>query len=98
LDGVPLVEKNAEARKQREGKMRRSWCASASAKDILKPGDSYQDILGVTGVFDISSPGAYEIAVSRDTAPDDPDKSVTVKSNTITIVVPEPRPNTDAPQ
>ena len=41
-------------------------------------------------------PGTYEITVTRETFPWNPEKSVTVKSNTITIVVPEPEAN--APQ
>jgi hypothetical protein len=43
----------------------------------------------------MSDPGTYEVTVSRETDPDHPDRSVTVKSNTITITVPEPE--TEAP-
>jgi hypothetical protein len=35
-------------------------------------------------------PGTYEIAVTRETDRDHPEKSVTVKSNTLTVVVPQP--------
>jgi hypothetical protein len=35
-------------------------------------------------------PGTYEITVTRETDRWNPEKSVTVKSNTLTIVVPEP--------
>jgi hypothetical protein len=38
----------------------------------------------------MSQPGTYEITVSRETDTGHPDKSVSVKSNTLTIVVPEP--------
>jgi len=39
-------------------------------------------------------PGTYEITVTRETDPWNLAKSVTVKSNTLTIVVPEPGADT----
>jgi hypothetical protein len=38
--------------------------------------------------YDVSRPGTYEVTVSRETDPDHPDKSVMVKSNTLTVIVP----------
>jgi hypothetical protein len=38
----------------------------------------------------MSVPGTYEITVTRETDRWNPEKSVTVKSNTLTIVAPEP--------
>ena len=70
--------------------MRRAWCASASANDLLELGGSLQDILGVTGAFDMSAPGTYEITVGRETDPEHAETSVTVRSNVLTIEVPEP--------
>jgi len=90
LNGVPLTEKDEEARHLREVKMRRAWCASASANDLLELGGSLQDILGVTGAFDMSAPGTYEITVGRETDPEHAETSVTVRSNVLTIEVPEP--------
>jgi hypothetical protein len=89
-DGVPIAEKDAAARHQREDRMRHTVCTSSSINDLIKPGKAHEDILGVTGEYDMSRPGTYEITVSRETLPDDPMKSVTVKSNTIIIVVPDP--------
>lgn len=56
----------------------------------LKPGESVTVPLYISGYFDMSKPGAYTITVSRETFPWEPAKSVTVWSNTLTIVVPEP--------
>ncbi len=54
------------------------------------PEGAFEDNLDVSLLYDMSKPGIYEITVSKETFPHNPDKSVTVKSNTITITVPEP--------
>jgi hypothetical protein len=46
--------------------------------------------LWVSSEYDLTAPGTYEITVTRETDRWHPERSVTVKSNTITIVVPEP--------
>ncbi|MGO8786004.1 MAG: hypothetical protein ACLQVL_01295 [Terriglobia bacterium] len=56
----------------------------------LKPGESVKFSLWVSSEYDLTTPGTYEITVTRETDRWNPEKSVTVKSNTITIVVPEP--------
>jgi hypothetical protein len=43
----------------------------------------------------MTKPGTYTISVSKETFPWNPEKSVTVKSNTITIVVPKPEATND---
>jgi hypothetical protein len=88
LDGIPLEEKEGIQKIRKEGIPRgyggfvQLWCT--------KPGESALEELNVTDFYDMSKPGTYEITVSRETDPDHPDKSVTVKSNTLTIVVPQP--------
>jgi hypothetical protein len=62
----------------------------------LKPGESVKFSLWVSSNYDLSLPGTYEITVTRETDRWNPEKSVTVKSNTLTIVVPEP--GTTSPQ
>jgi hypothetical protein len=56
----------------------------------LNPGQGVKFPLWVSSEYDITVPGTYDIAVTRETYPLNPEKSVTVKSNTLTIVVPEP--------
>lgn len=46
--------------------------------------------LWVSVEYDMTMPGTYEITVTRETDRWNPEKSVTVKSNTLTIVVPGP--------
>jgi hypothetical protein len=52
--------------------------------------------LWVSTEYDLTVPGTYEITVTRETDRWHPEKSVTVKSNTLTIVVAEP--GASAPQ
>jgi hypothetical protein len=56
----------------------------------LNPGESVRFTLWVSSEYDMTVPGTYEITVTRETDRWNPEKSVTVKSNTLTIVVPEP--------
>ncbi len=54
------------------------------------PEGAFEDNLPLSTLYDMSKPGRYEITVSKETFPHDPERSVIVKSNTLTIVVPEP--------
>ncbi len=54
------------------------------------PEGAFAGTLDISLLYDMSKPGTYEVTVSKETFPHDPEKSVTVKSNTITILVPEP--------
>ena len=56
----------------------------------INPGESVTFTLWPSSEYDMTAPGTYEITVTRETDRWDPEKSVTVKSNTLTIVVPEP--------
>jgi hypothetical protein len=67
---------------------------SISDKAGLNPGQSVKFSLWVSSDYDMTIPGTYEITVTRETDPWNPKKSVTVKSNTLTIIVPEPEPVT----
>lgn len=56
----------------------------------MKSGESVKFPLWVSSQYDMTVPGTYEITVTRETDRWNPEKSVTVKSNTLIIVVPEP--------
>jgi hypothetical protein len=59
----------------------------------IKPGGgpdgAFDGILNLSLLYNMSKPGTYEVTVFKETFPHNPEKSVTVKSNTLTIVVPE---------
>jgi hypothetical protein len=61
-------------------------CTHELGINEIKPGGSFQRLLELSQRYDMSRPGNYEITVTRETDPEHPEKSVTVKSNTITIV------------
>ncbi len=82
------VEKT-EAEKERRKKLEAGDCfagvVSAVAEDT-NPGETRED----TRYYYTTKPGTYEITATREAFPGHPEKSVTVRSNTITFVVPEP--------
>lgn len=53
---------------------------------LLKPGEKREEDIVLTSVFDLSSPGEYEIQISRP-ASEEPDEMKIIKSNKITILV-----------
>jgi hypothetical protein len=83
-NGVP-VEKTEAERKWRK-KMDAGECYGGEMIEHTKPGESRSD----TFCYNTTKPGTYEITATRETFPGQPEKSVTVKSNTLTVVVPEP--------
>ena len=95
-DGVPLEEKDAAARHHREEDAKHTICNQELGVNKIKSGGNFEHLVYVSGDYDMSKPGTYEITVSRETFPHNPEKSVTVKSNTLTIVVPEAE--ADAPK
>ncbi len=94
-NGAPLDEKDAAARLRSEKKEQR-YCTFGSGINGIKPGESREYLVSIAAKYDVSRPGTYEVTVTREKDPDHPDKSVAVKSNTLTIVVPEP--DAEAPQ
>jgi hypothetical protein len=95
-NGVPLVEKDVEARLRRGNETielmneRNAPCATGPLEIVLKPGKSRKLWLGVSDIYDVTKPGSYEVYVSRETNPIGHINSEYVRSNTITIVVPKP--------
>jgi len=88
-EGMPLEENDADARHKRQAHARRVPCTSQLAVNEAKPGESLEYSLHLTGAFDMSKPGSYDITITKETFPDDLTKSQTVRSNTITVVVSE---------
>jgi hypothetical protein len=86
LNGEP-AEETDEMRNLR--KSRKDLCEGSMTNRKTKPGEYREDEFDASGYFDMSRSGTYQITVTKETDPDHPEKSVTVKSNTITIVVPE---------
>lgn len=83
-NGVPVEDTD----KQKEFKKQRATgeCNGSRTARNVKPGESRDDLF----YYDTSKPGTYEFTVDRETFPMNPEKNVTVRSNTLTIVVPEP--------
>jgi len=88
-NGAPLKEKDEAGRRQSETEQGQ-LCNFGLGINEIQPGESRKHWVSVDAKYDVSRPGIYEVTVSRETDPDHPEKSVTVKSNTLTIVVPEP--------
>jgi len=86
-EGVPMQEKEAVQQHRKRGEF--NSCSSEQLLKPLKPGAHRDSLMYLSDFYDMSKPGAYDITVSKETYPDDPQKSVTVTSNTITMVVTE---------
>jgi hypothetical protein len=89
-NGLPLEERDAAARKKREADAKNHpWNCPELAPNGIKPGQSWTRYMGLSWDYPMCKPGTYEITVSRESDLEHPEKSVTVKSNTVTVVVPE---------
>jgi hypothetical protein len=95
-NGLPLEMDEARPAAQyikmdREGK---GHCPGKIFMHEAKPGGgpegAFEDNLDVSLLYDMTKPGTYEITVYKETFPHNPEKSLTVKSNTLTIAVPGP--------
>lgn len=89
-NGVHLAERDAGARKKREEQARQTPCMLPASHAVINPGESWTRYLVFSADYPLCRPGTYEVTVSRESDLEHPEKSVTVKSNTLTIVVPEP--------
>ena len=94
-DGVPAAETDAmrELRRLREADDN-PWIPKPVTLDT---GESRTTPLDVSDYYEMTKPGRYQITVTRGTAPFDPPYNITVKSNTITIVVPRGSARSAAP-
>lgn len=76
-----------EAAKRRKG-MEKGPCSGSNPGRNLAPGQSRGDYL----YYKTQKPGTYEFMVEEETDPEDPAHNVTVKSNTLTVVMGPPKP------
>jgi hypothetical protein len=84
-NGLALHEKDAAARKRREADAKKEPCRVMDTK--INPGQSWTRYPPFSVDYPLCKPGTYEVTVSRESDPEHPEGSVTVKSNTLTIVV-----------
>lgn len=86
-NGVPMPETDAVTRLN-EVRKARGPCGRTFGGWKISPGEEHQYQLNITQFYDMHKPGIYQITVTKETAPDHPVMSTTVRSNAITIVVP----------
>jgi hypothetical protein len=87
-NGMPLEEKDAARRRHWE-KHYSEFCTFGGGVNGIKPEESKEYFMSVAWKYDVSRPGTYDVTASMESDRDHPEKSVTVRSNTITVVVPE---------
>jgi hypothetical protein len=85
-DGVPVAETNAMRALRNFRKADIDYYPPNQR--VLQPGESWTDALDVSDFYDMSSPGTYQVTVTRESLPLNLAYSVLVRSNTIAIVVP----------
>jgi hypothetical protein len=95
LDGAPAEETdNMRALREQRHPTKVSKYpnqgGSYRSPTTINAGKSFTVPLPIADYFDMTKPGTYTITVSKETFPDDPARSLTVWSNTIEIVVPQP--------
>ena len=86
-----MQERDETARKKREADAKLELCPVPTSKAVIPPGQSWTRYLNPDWDYPMTKPGIYEITVSRQTDLLHPGKSVIVKSNSLTIVVPDPK-------
>jgi hypothetical protein len=84
-NGAPVAETDAMRELRKFRKM--EFDPTMRNPRMLKTGESWITPLDVSDYYDMTKPGTYQITVLRETEPYAPNYSVTVSSNTITIVV-----------
>jgi hypothetical protein len=89
-NGAPL-EETVQARGLRKS-IAGVDCPGNETLITIDPGEADVDEMPLAAFYNIEEPGAYTVYVTRETYPWNPAKSVSVESNTIYFVVPEPPP------
>lgn len=88
FNGSLLKEKDRAARLEREAKARAHPCKVPISDAVIEPGKTWTRYLPLSVDYPMTEPGTYEITVSRESDLEHPDRRVTVRSNTVTVVVP----------
>lgn len=86
-NGSLLEEKDATRRRHWE-KVYSESCTSGGGLNGIKPGKFADYLVSLAFKYDLSRPGTYDITATMESDPEHPEKSVKVKSNTLTVVVP----------
>ena len=86
--GSLLKEKDQAARRERETKARAHPCKVPLSDAVIEPGKTWTRYLPLSVDYPMTEPGTYEITVSRESDLEHPERSVTVRSNPLTVVVP----------
>jgi hypothetical protein len=90
-DGVQ-IEENDEIRKEREARETEEakggmFCVGSVRTRALNPGESWDDQI----YYDTVTPGRYQFTVEEKAFPRGSQESVTVRSNSVTVIVPDPK-------
>jgi hypothetical protein len=85
------MNENAEpVRKLKTLKENSEPCNGSLWSQKADPGKAFSNYIDPSVFFDMSNPGSYLITVTKETLPNDPVRSVKVRSNTITVIVHQP--------
>ena len=93
-NGTPMEETDA-VRRLKRWRRPNVACEGSHTGWKIGPGQEYFYQLNVNEFYGMSEPGIYHVTVTRETDPRHPESSVTVTSNTVTIVVPKSDANKD---
>jgi len=95
-NGYPQKERDEALRKRREAQ---KACRQTALPAVIDPGQSWtRYIRSFARDYPLDEPGTYKVTVSRESDPEHPGESVTVKSNTITIEVSEEEAKANTPE
>jgi len=98
-NGSPQKERDEARRRRREANEKLKSCRGVRSSYLIPPGETRGFLIGSFGWdYPLDEPGTYDVTLSRESDPEHPEKSVTVKSNTITIEVSEEQAKANTPE
>jgi len=98
-NGSPQKERDEARRKRREANEKLKSCRGVRSSYLIPPGETRGFLIGsFSSDYPLDQPGTYKVTVSRESDPEHPEESVTVKSNTITIEVSEEEAKANTPE
>ena len=86
FNGITEAETDASRKRRKDMEAAAPGCIGSNPGRNLQRGQSRDDII----YYEKLKPGTYEFTVEQDGFPHDPKSNVVVRSNTVTIVIPEP--------
>ena len=84
-NGGPVPK--TEEMRRREARQKTADSMASPFFLTLKPGEEAQFDLPISSFYEMTEPGVYEITLAREADPEHSGRTVTVKSNTISITV-----------